>query len=98
MKIETYSNQDAKHSTRGLKFKKDSKVVFVISYSKLSRKGSTWVDDFRNNRKLAYLEKSNSKLSAKALIIGRMKFSLIIPFYRNKQSATVVEQMFNDNL
>lgn len=98
MKIETYSNQDTKHITRGMKFKKDSKVVFAISYSRLLRKGSTWMDDFKNDRKLAYLKKDNFKLSAKALVIGRTKFNLVIPFYRNKKSPTVVKQMFSDNL
>lgn len=83
MKIEAFKKQESNFVTRGFKFiNEDSKLVYVMSYSRLLRKGSTWMDDFKKSRKLVYLTKINSKLSVKALIVGRMKFSLVIPFHK----------------
>ncbi len=77
MEIKKYSNESDNHYTKALRFIKNSKVKFILSYSK-SLNGKKWHDDSKKARMFGYFASKEKMYNARALIIGGHKLSLLV--------------------
>lgn len=77
MEIKKYSNKSENHYTKALRFIKNSKVKFILSYSK-SLNGKKWHDDSKKARMFGYFTSQEKMYKAKALIVGSYKLSLLV--------------------
>jgi hypothetical protein len=77
MKIERIMKINSKMYSKALKFFKDDKVKFVVSYSK-SFGDRKWHDENNNPRSFGFFKSDEQLFRAKALVIGKHKFSLLV--------------------
>jgi hypothetical protein len=76
MKISKYVKITNGYTTKALRFIKGDKVRFILSYS-VATNGQRWLDDNKKGRIFGMFKKIESMFTARALVIGKLKLSLV---------------------
>lgn len=82
LKVKKFNVKNDNFYTKALRLFVKGKVKVIISYSKLTV-NTFWQDDDKNYRKFGYFKNKmqtggNSYFTARAFILGKNKFSLLI--------------------
>lgn len=76
MKIKSFFKETDKYYTKALRLFKGKAIKLVVSYSQ--SKGGKWHDNDMKPIKLGYLKSQEYIFNARALVIGKHKFSLLV--------------------
>jgi hypothetical protein len=77
MRIDKFVRKNHRMITKALRFFKGNKVSLVISYSR-ALGGRKWHDNNKRARYFGYFKSIEHVFIARALVIGKHKFSLLI--------------------
>jgi hypothetical protein len=77
MEIKKYFKENQRYYTKALRFFKNGNVKLILSYSK-SKDGRLWHDNDKTPRKLGYFKSQEFIFTARALVVGSHKFSLLV--------------------
>lgn len=75
--IKNYTKKTDRYFTKAIRFFKGKNIRFALSYSK-SLNGRKWYDEDMTPVKVGYRKSQEYIFTARALILGRHKFSLLV--------------------